>query len=95
MVENEDNHPITYSGEVSFISEIPPDMHNIIFYGDHAKTFLTLTHDGKLIAGEGLSMDEATQHAAKMLAEHYGRQLVQIKLEEEEKLAKVRSVRGD
>lgn len=40
---------------------------------DTPTVYLTIAHDnGKLIPGPGMSMDEATQAAAKMLAEQYG-----------------------
>lgn len=37
-------------------------------------TFLTITKDGQIVAGEGLSQDDATQAAAKMLAEKFSAQ---------------------
>lgn len=50
---------------------------------DQAKEYLRITVDGRIIPGPGLSMDEATQGAAKMLAEHYGRQMELIRKENE------------
>jgi hypothetical protein len=35
------------------------------------RVYLTLTHDGRLEPGPGLSMDEATQAAAEMLVRHF------------------------
>jgi len=46
------------------------------------KVYLTITADGRLEPGPGLSMDEATRSAARMLAEHYGRELERIRREE-------------
>jgi len=36
------------------------------------KTFLTITSDGRMLIGDGLSEDEATQRVAKMLAQKFG-----------------------
>lgn len=49
----------------------PKDFYSIRFQGGGGGTFLTITKDGQIVAGEGLSQDEATQAAAKMLAEQF------------------------
>lgn len=36
-----------------------------------SKCFLTITEDGRFVPGSGLSQDEATQRAAKLIAETY------------------------
>ena len=36
-----------------------------------ARTFLTITKDGEIVPGEGLSLDESVQATAKMLAEQF------------------------
>ena len=36
---------------------------------------LRITHDGRMICGEGLSTEEATQQAAKMLIDAFGDQI--------------------
>lgn len=42
------------------------------FFGPYAgKVFLTITPDGKIRLGEGLSQQEATQGAARMLAAQF------------------------
>lgn len=43
---------------------------------NHAnREVLRITHDGRLIIGEGLSTDEATQQAAKLLIEAFEEQI--------------------
>jgi hypothetical protein len=43
---------------------------------NHAnREVLRITHDGRLIIGEGLSTDEATQVAAKMLIDAFDEQI--------------------
>jgi hypothetical protein len=44
-----------------------------------AVVYLTLTPDGKLLPGPGLSMDDATQKAAEMLAERYAAVFARIR----------------
>ena len=46
------------------------DLTPVGFYGSGG-TFLTITKDGKIILGEGLSQDDATQATARMLAEQF------------------------
>jgi len=46
------------------------------------RVVLTITADGRIEPGPGLSMDEATRSAARMLAEHYGREMERIRREE-------------
>jgi len=42
----------------------PPN--TITFHAEHKEVF-RITHDGRLVTGEGLSAEEATQQAAKLL----------------------------
>jgi len=44
---------------------------NFSFYGFDSRLLMTLTPDGKLILGPGLSADEATQEVAKLLKLKY------------------------
>jgi len=46
------------------ISSIPPN--TITFHATNKEVF-RITHDGRLVTGEGLSADEATREAAKLL----------------------------
>lgn len=48
-----------------------PTAHAVTFYGGDTKVWLTISPDGVMAPGPGLSEDEATQHIAKMLAERY------------------------
>ena len=81
----EDEHAPVTTG--SFNIE-PAPTYDIKFYGSQPlKTYLTITPDGRLIPGDGLSDDEATQLVAKMLAEHYGREMERIRREQEGKSA--------
>lgn len=43
----------------------------LTFYGGDTRTWLTISCDGLMTIGPGLSEDEATQRVAKMLAENY------------------------
>lgn len=54
--------------EFAVIAEDPAPL---VLYSQGSGTFLTITKDGQIVAGEGLSQDEATQAAAKMLAEQF------------------------
>src|SRR5688500_13066358 len=56
--------------------------HTITFYDEVNRIILIVTSDGKLIPGPNLSMDEATQQGAKMLAEHYSRYTGQRQMSE-------------
>lgn len=49
----------------------PKHFFSIRLQGEGGGTFLTITKDGQIVAGEGLSQDDATQAAAKMLAEKF------------------------
>lgn len=48
-----------------------PETQTLTFTGGTDKPYLTIKADGTIEIGEGLSADEATQAAAKMLVEHY------------------------
>jgi hypothetical protein len=50
----------------------PPN--TIIFRAEH-KEVLRITPDGRLVTGEGLSADEATQEAAKLLIASFEEQI--------------------
>lgn len=54
--------------ELAVIAEDPAPL---VLYSQGSGTFLTISKDGQIVAGEGLSQDEATQAAAKMLAEQF------------------------
>jgi hypothetical protein len=43
--------------------------------GASGKEVLRITSDGRMIIGEGLSADDATQQAAKLLIEAFGQQI--------------------
>ena len=51
---------------------IPP---NTITFHPANKEVLRITHDGRLVTGEGLSADEATQEAAKLLIASFEEQI--------------------
>jgi hypothetical protein len=47
------------------------DMPVLTVHADNSKLVLTITHDGRLEPGPGLSMDEATRQGAEMLIRHF------------------------
>jgi hypothetical protein len=47
------------------------DMPILMVHADNSKLVLTITHDGRLEPGPGLSMDEATRQGAEMLVRHF------------------------
>ena len=58
---------------------IPPNTFsappNTITLHSANKEVLRITHDGRLVTGEGLSADEATQEAAKLLIASFEEQI--------------------
>ena len=54
------------------ISSIPPN--TITFHATNKEVF-RITHDGRLVIGEGLSVDEATREAAKLLIASFEREI--------------------
>jgi hypothetical protein len=50
-----------------------PDAFNVTFSGGDGGggTILTITRDGRLLIGPGMSMDDATQQAAALLVKYY------------------------
>lgn len=74
----------TMSEDLAELSALDPN-HTITFYAEENRIILTVTSDGKIIPGPNLSMDEATQQGAKMLAEHYSRYTGQRQMSEDEK----------
>jgi hypothetical protein len=48
-----------------------PTFNNIYFHGADAQVMLTLTHDGRMILGPGISKQKATQEIAAMLVKEY------------------------
>jgi hypothetical protein len=48
-----------------------PNFNNIYFSGNDAQVMLTLTHDGRMILGPGISKQKATQEIAAMLVREY------------------------
>ena len=58
---------------------IPPNTDsappNTITLHSANKEVLRITHDGRLVTGEGLSADEATQEAAKLLIASFEEQI--------------------
>ena len=53
-------------------SSIPPN--TITFHATNKEVF-RITHDGRLVIGEGLSVDEATREAAKLLIASFEREI--------------------
>lgn len=52
---------------------ITPD--SLISFNQHNREVLRITHEGRMICGEGLSVDAATQEAAKLLIEAFEEQI--------------------
>jgi hypothetical protein len=50
----------------------------LITFNNANREVLRITHDGRLIIGEGLSVDGATQVAAKMLIDAFEEQIQQM-----------------
>jgi hypothetical protein len=48
-----------------------PQFKNIYFYGEDAQVMITLTHDGRMVLGPGISKQKATQEIAAMLLREY------------------------
>lgn len=59
------------SPQMPKLAVIAEDPTPLVLYSQGGGTFLTITKDGQIIPGEGLSQDEATQATAKMLAEKF------------------------
>ena len=69
MNHDHDEGHSTYKGEVKLPE---PGFNNIYFHGGQdSQIYLTLTQDGRLVLGPGISQERATQEVAKMLVKEY------------------------
>lgn len=68
----DDGIPIVHKN-ITF--SVPEHTNTIVFYNNQTKPYLTITRDGRMLIGEGLSTEEATRAVAEMLVKEYARAL--------------------
>jgi len=66
----ESNDISTDYATASFVFSTPQPTNALQFHG-LGKVFLTISADGVMTIGEGMSADEATQEVAQMLIKHF------------------------
>lgn len=67
------NTPKTNLSVLAPASAYQPD--SLLSFNHHNREVLRITADGRLVTGEGLSADEATQEAAKLLIASFEEQI--------------------
>ena len=67
------NTPKTNLSVLAPASAYQPD--SLLSFNHHNREVLRITADGRLVTGEGLSVDEATQEAAKLLIASFEEQI--------------------
>ena len=67
------NPPKTNLSVLAPASAYQPD--SLLSFNHHNREILRITADGRIVIGEGLSVDEATQEAAKLLIASFEEQI--------------------